>query len=725
MTLRAALLLLLCAAPAASGQGSPGEPPTITAVRAAADEPIELDGVLDEAVWQRAEPIVDFRQQEPDEGDVASERTEVRVVYSSHALYIGAEMFDSEPSGVKGYQKRRDAGLGSDDRFMWILDTFLDGRSAYFFEINPAGLMGDGLLRLGSGETLNKSWDGIWRTRVVRHDRGWTAEIELPFRTFNFDPSAQEWGINFQRTIRRRNEELLWSGWRRTEGLFRPATAGRLRGLAELSQGLGLEVRPYGSASHRTVGGDQVAVGDVGADLGYSLTPSLRLAMTINTDFAETDVDDRQVNLTRFPLFFPERRQFFLEGSSLYRFAGANGVTPFFSRRIGLAEGAAVPIVYGARLGGQAGAYEVGALHVRTGAQGDTAAESFTVARVKHALFRQSSIGTIYTRRATDSDAPTPLGDHHTIGVDLDLYTSSFLGNKNLQFEAFYIAHDAIDSPDVDLRDRSAHGLRLNFPNDIWQAHVSYRELGDHFDPAVGFTPRNGFRRLQPQVTWMPRPDWWPAARQLEFQARLEYLTDLDGVLETRSIGFTPLGVRFQSGDNFGLNVNNQFERLIETFEIAEGVVLPAGEYSFNNLRFDLNTANQRPISFNVDVEGGEFWSGQSYGWSVGVNMRPAATMSFDAQVERQTIDLPQGDFTTLLTRFSANWYPTPWTSLTSRTQYDDVSGLLGLYMRLRWILQPGSDLFLVYSHDWNEVEGQFRTRTRGATSKLNYTYRF
>lgn len=720
-----AVVVLGTAATGAAAQANDPAPPVITAARVAPGEEIVVDGSIEESVWQRAEPIDQFRQQEPGEGEPASERTAVRVAFSGDALYIAAEMFDSDPAGIKGYQKRRDAGLGSDDRFMWILDTFLDGRSAYFFEINPAGLMGDGLLRLGSGETMNKSWDGIWHARVVRHERGWTAEIELPFRTFNFNPAAAEWGINFQRTIRRRNEELLWSGWRRTEGLFRPATAGRLRGLRDLSQGVGLEIRPYGSGSYRSVDGHQVATGDLGADLGYSLTPAMRVAMTINTDFAETDVDDRQVNLTRFPLFFPERRQFFLEGSSLYRFAGANGVNPFFSRRIGLTDGEPVPIVYGARLGGQAGDYEVGALQVRTGARGDSPAESFTVARVKRGLFNQSSIGAIYTRRATDTERPDGITDRHTMGVDLDLYTSQFMGDKNLQFEAFYIAHTDALQQGLAMRARSAHGFRLNYPNDIWQAHVSYRELGDEFDPAVGFTPRNGFRRLQPQVTWFPRPAWWLAARQLEFQARLEYLTDLDGVLETRNIGFTPIGVRFQSGDNFGLNVDNNYERLEEPFEIADGVLLPAGEYSFNNVRFDVRTAVQRPVSVNFEVRKGEFWSGARTGWSVGVDLRPGATMSFNTDVEQQAVSLPEGEFSTLLTRFSANFYPTPWASLTSRAQYDDVSGMLGLYMRLRWILQPGSDLYLVYSQDWEELDGRFETRTRGATTKVNYTYRF
>jgi hypothetical protein len=272
------IVCALCARPAAAQSGDPV--PQLAAERMHADERIELDGLLDEPVWARAVPTTDFRQQEPVEGAPPSERTEVRVAYSAGSLYIGAHLFDSDPSGIKGFQRRRDAGLGSDDRFMWILDTFRDGRTAYFFEINPAGLLGDGLLRIGSGANLSKSWDGIWDVRVRRHERGWTAEIRIPFRTLNFDPRSDTWGINFQRTIRRRSEELIWSGYRRNQGLFLPINAGVLTGLQGISQGLGLEAKPYVAASRSTSGGVTDAGADIGLDIGYSVTPSLRLAMT-------------------------------------------------------------------------------------------------------------------------------------------------------------------------------------------------------------------------------------------------------------------------------------------------------------------------------------------------------------------------------------------------------------------------------------------------------------
>ena len=388
------------------------EPVDLEGIRIPDNLSINLDGRLDEEAWSLATPISDFTQQYPVEGGVPSERTEIRVVFSGDDLFIGVMLYD-DPSGILAYQKRRDAGLGTDDRFMWILDTFLDGRTGYFFEINAAGLMGDGLItgsggRGSGGGGMQKSWDGIWETRVARRSDGWSAEIRIPFRTLNFDPNLDSWGINFQRTIRRRQEEILWRGYRRNQGVFQPIHAGRLTGLGDLSQGIGLEATPYAVGGWRTQPADIVATtypGDMGVDVGYSLTPSLRAAVSMNTDFAEVEVDQRRVNLTRFPLRFPERRDFFLEGSGVFSFAPRNGAQPYFSRDIGLVGGQPIPVNYGARLGGQAGQYELGFLQVGTGAVlpdtltgfNGSPRENFTVARIRRSFLEQSTIGVIYT----------------------------------------------------------------------------------------------------------------------------------------------------------------------------------------------------------------------------------------------------------------------------------------------------------------------------------------
>lgn len=719
----AALGLLLACDPGAASPASSTGRPTVRGERLADDERVALDGRLDEPIWRRTTPAASFLQREPIEGADPTQLTEVHVAYDRHALYLGILLHDTDPSAVLGYQRQRDADLSSDDRFQFVLDTFLDGRTAYFFEINPAGQMGDGLLRAGS---VNRSWDGIWEARVARDAHGWSAEIRLPFRTLNFDPKLEAWGINFQRTIRRYNEDALWSGHRRNEGLFSVVHAGRLVGLEGVSQGLGLEARPYTAASSKQAPGAQgVGATDVGVDIGYSITPSLRAALTVNTDFAETDVDQRQVNLTRFPLQFPERRQFFLEGSSVYSFAPASGVNPYFSRRIGLVDGEPAPIVYGARLGGQAGPFDVGLLHVRTAREGTVAAEDFTVARLRRNVWRQSSLGAIYTRRATDgTDGIDSLPARQTVGVDVDLNTSTFLGDKNVRFEGFYVWHTNPASTATPARERSSRGVRLAFPQDAWRAHVSLREFGREWDPAVGFAPRRGFRRLQPSVAWSPRPRW-RAVRQLDFEVSFEHLTDLSGRLETQRLSLTPVDIRFESGDRLEWEWTRAFERLDVPFAIASGVVLPAGDYRFDDMELSVSSASRRRVSAGGSLRWGEFWSGTRRQVDGGLTIRPTSGVRVTFEGDRRLVRLPEGRFATTLGRLSAQWQASPWTAATATVQYDTVSRIAGLYSRLRWIVRPGSDVYVVYTHNWQQHDTRWSTLSRGATTKVNYTHRF
>ncbi len=398
----------------------------------------------------------------------------MRIAFDDESIYLGVTAFDSEPEKWLGYQRRRDEGLNSDDRFMWTIDTFLDGRTGYFFEMNPSGLMADSLLGI-NGE--NREWDGIWNARALRSEIGWTLEIVIPFRTLNFNPNSDSWGINFQRTVRRKNEESLWTGWGRNQGLRRMSNAGVVTGIRDVTQGRGLDLKPYGVfASEASPGrGSSAITGDAsaGIDLFYSPTPLLRTVFTVNTDFAQTEVDQRQVNLTRFSLFFPERRDFFLDGATFFDFrsdgqrgdfcCGGNDddqVIPFFSRRIGLsASGTPQKIDFGTKITGQAGAQDIGVLHVRTGEDDGFASEDFTVARVKRRLLAQSYLGAIYSRRDPRLDGREAL---QTAGLDMSLSTSSFRGSQNLEAAAWFL-HAA--APDVS-RGNSAFGAVIDYPND-------------------------------------------------------------------------------------------------------------------------------------------------------------------------------------------------------------------------------------------------------------------
>ncbi len=733
------------AAAVAQGPSQPAdsEDGRLIAYRIPGNIEVNLDGLLNDQAWAMAAPISDFTQQDPVEGAEPSERTEVRVMYDDGNLYIGAMIFD-DPEGILAYQKARDADLATDDRFMWMLDTFLDNRTGYVFEINAAGLKGDALLGAGRG---GRAWDGIWEVKTARLTNGWSAEIKIPFKTLNFDPTLDTWGINFQRTIRRKNEELLWRAHRRNQGLMMPVHAGRLSGLQGLSQGVGLEAVPSVVASWRNVPrNDDPNIDpttyprDVSLDLGYSITPSIRAAVSINTDFAETEVDQRRVNLTRFPLRFEERRDFFLEGSGVYSFSARSGPSPYFSRRIGLEGGEQIPVTYGARLGGQAGKYELGFFQVRTGSQEllnqdrTVPVEDFTVARVKRTIFSQSSIGAIYTRRSTarDTEGLQP-EDRHTAGVDLNYQTAQLFGDKNFQFEAFFV-WNSNPEPSVDrsLSDLTARGVRFNFPNDVWQAHLSYREFGHDYDPAVGFVTRNGFRRVEPNLTWRPRPgiDW---IRRFEFSAQYRYLVDLgSGIAEEKQLRLYLFGMELESGDGFRIQATRQYENLDRDFEVSDGIEILEGRYTNWEYALHGETAARRKASVRGQIMKGGFWDGDRKRVSLTLTVRPIPGLRLSGTIQHNDVELPRGDFQTELLRLGGGWDFSPTVSMIGNLQYDNVSKIVGLFARARWIVRPGSDLFLVYTHNWQNLgpglldrDRDLVTLSKGGSMKLNYTYRF
>ena len=752
--LACAILWLPAQAAAQRGNGDNGAAPVIEASPLAPSAAIELDGRILEEAWQLATPITDLTQQEPVEGGAPSERTEIRVVFDADHLYIGAILYD-DPEGILAYQRQRDAGLNTDDRFMWILDTFLDGRTGYFFEINPAGLMGDGLLGGGGGRGggggggggVSKAWDGIWEARTARREDGWSAEIRIPFRTLNFNPDLDTWGINFQRTIRRRNEEILWRGFRRNEGLWRPVYAGRLTGLRNLSQGLGLEARPSAVASWRNVpdhSDPTTFPRDVSLDVNYSLTSSLRASASVNTDFAEVESDQRRVNLTRFPQRFPERRDFFLEGSGVFTFAPRSGPSPFFSRRIGLRSGRQVPIQYGTRLTGQAGRYELGFYQIGTashswfdeGSASDVVIprESFTVARVKRSIFEQSSIGAIYTRRAASPGADgQSASDGHTAGIDLQFNTRHFLGGNRLEVEAFLVWNSNPD-PEVDrsLNDLTARGIRFNFPNDVWTAHISYREFGDDYSPSLGFVARNGFRRVEPRIGWAPRPaniDW---IRQFDFAVQFRNLTDLHtGVVEEREWSFDVLGIDFESGDNFEIEATRTMEFLDYGYEVSDGIDILPGEYTTWEWGLRGRTAGHRRVSGGGGISRGGFWDGDRTRVSARISFRPNPGVSVSTNFEHNEVTLPRGNFDADVYEVEGEWNPNQWIGLTNQIRYDNDSDIVGLFARMRWIVRPGNDVFLVYTHNWRNLgedilsDRDLITLSRGGAVKASYTYRF
>lgn len=705
------------------------QPYLITAHRLESGERITIDGRLDESVWSRIPGTSNFLQQEPVEGAPPTQQTVIQIAYDADNLYLAARLYDTDVEGIRGWERRRNQGLGADDRFMWILDTFNDGRSAYFFEVNPLGLMGDGLLTTGQGSSVNKAWDGIWDARVEITAEGWMVEVRIPFRTLDFNPEQPVWGINFQRTVRRYNEEIVWAGWRRNQGLFRPQNAGTLIGLEGLSQGLGLEIKPYlvANPSRRWQNGnttDELRQ-EVGFDLTYSITPGIRSSLSVNTDFAEAEVDERRVNLTRFPLQFPEQRDFFLEGSSIFSFAPGSGPNPFFSRRIGLVDGNPVPIVLGARVIGRTGNTGVGLYQIRT-AESTLPSEDFTVARLTQNFGAESKIGVIYTRRDRFGDQDWLARE--TFGADLELETSRFLGNRNLQFQLFFVGHTP-NTPDDGLSffDRTVRGTRISFPNFPFYGHASYREFGIGYDPAVGFAPRNGFRRFQPTIGYTHLTPQSQRIRSVNSQLYYEYLMNMDFEPETIRVNFRPATIRLESGGQFGISLDWFYERLDAPFDIRRdgSIIIPANEYRNAGGEFWLSSNRAAPVAVDFGISRESFWDGFRTQMQAGTTLRPAPGMNITAAWAHSDVTLANGSFSTDLMRFRGNFDVTPFLSYTGIMQYDTLSQLLGFYQRVRWIIRPGADVYLVYTYNWVNNDNRMRPLETSGSAKVRYTYRF
>ncbi len=698
---------------------------TMTAERMRDGERITLDGVLDEPAWVRAQHGGEFVMQDPVLGGTPTERTEIRVVFNRDHLYIGATMYDSEPDKLKGNTRKRDEFLSADDRFMWTMDTFLNQQTGYFFEMNPAGLMADALM--GPGGSNAREWDGIWNARVKQSDIGWVVEVDIPFRTLAFDPNAPAWGINFQRTVRRKNEELLWTGHQRNQGLRRMATAGLLLGLKDVTQGLGLELKPYASGNLADAPGRSPAVArngeaNIGGEVTYNFTPSLRGVASVNTDFAETEVDQRLVNLTRFPLFLPERRTFFLDGATFFDFANR----AFFSRRIGLdARGQPQRIDIGTKVTGQAGSQDVGALYVRTGDDEGALGEDFLVLRTRRRILQQSYIGGLYTGRATRG--PAAPDARHTLGLDARLATRSFLGNKNLEGSAYLL----YATTPTNTGQNMSFGSFVVYPNDVWEGGAGFNVVEKQFDPAVGFTPRRGFRSAFPFLFYMRRPVVrHPTVRRYGWGVGTDLITDMNNRWVTREINVRLGRVEFHSGDNIEVNVRPSYERLQDDFTISSGITLPAGrDYTFTRYEASINTANQRLVAVRPRVEWGGFLSGtrREMAFDIGIRPRPGVTINLTNEWNRVT--LAEGRFSTRLHRAIIDTQFSPFMYLVNNVQYDSVSRGLGWQSRFRWIVQPGNDVFFIYTHNWIDdrlgPNQRFRTLDRRGAAKVVYTKRF
>ncbi len=696
-TVAAASLTLLLAS---AGPSMAMQPPVVRAERA--KEPIRVDGTLDEPAWRTAGVIPDLTQQDPHPGEPTPYRTEVRVLADGGHLYIGVVCHDPDPSAIAVHTMQRDGSLGGDDAVAVVLDTFGDRRRGYEFEVNAAGARRDGLI--SGPEDLSTDWDGIWNARTRRSSEGWTVEIEIPAETLRFTPGVRSWGFNVQRRVPRDRTTLRWAGVTLDARLEDLRRAGRLEGVAGLHQGKGLSVSPYGLVRRDSdmEQGRTTTQGDAGLDVTYNFTPDLASVLTLNTDFAETEVDTRQVNLTRFPLFFPEKRQFFLEGSNLFTFGtGLNtDFIPFFSRRIGLYRGHQVPLLGGIKILGQAGKLGVAALDAVTGDSTLARGTNLFAGRVTYDVSDHLTLGAILT----DGD-PDGVHDDTLAGFDVLWRSSSFRGDKNLAVGG-WAAWSRGDNPDGR---HSGWGLKIDYPNDLWDLFFIYKEFGDGLDPALGFLPRPGTRWYQGGGAYQPRPEGglfhW--VRQFYFECFTTYVEDLEGRAESWRVFTAPFNAQTESGEHLEANVAPQFERLDAPFEIAEGVIIPPGAYHFTRYRVEAQSSRHRPWRVGATCWFGDFYTGSLTQLESFVTYTTrGGRLQLELSAENDEADLPEGDFIQRLWQLKTVYAFTPDLILSSYAQYDSESRNLGTNTRLRWTIRPGNDLYLVWNHGWEHPVG-------------------
>ncbi len=703
--------------------------------------PISIDGSLSEAAWSSAPKIGELIQRQPDTGQAPSERTEVTMLRDEDNIYIGVYAYDAEPDGVVATQMIRDAALGADDRIEIVLDTFRDQRSAFYFATNPAGALVDGLA-FANGQ-LNTEWDAIWHVRTTRTSSGWTAEFAIPFKSLSFPAGQDVWGFNIARSISRKLEDDRWSGARLDTQFLQVSEAGEIRNLGGLTQGIGLDLRPFlaGRWLHLAGSGDDEFSRKPGLDIFYSVTPSLRLTATINTDFGETEVDARQINLTRFSLLFPEKRSFFLEGAGVFSFTSTGPETPggipgtgadlypFFSRRIGLIGGQEVPIDAGLKLTGTVGRTEVGVLSVRTrelraGEVQLADDEGFFIGRVKRNLFEQSYVGAIFT-----AGNPSPGSSAETYGADARLATSRFLGRqRNFVVDGFAVR--GVTGPDSS--DDWSYGFSAAYPNDKFDAQVAVREIQRNFRPALGFVQRDNVRLLRVGASYNPRPRFLNI-QQIFHDFYYTQFTNLDNnLVESWDAYISLFDWHLRSGDSVHaiLDFNPVYERLFEPFEISPGVFLPPGEYRFTRFRSNAASAARRRFAVSASVGTGSYWSGNAEQVTASLSFKLPPRFIASVATNQTFARLPEGNFITRIFSSNIGYTASPRLSFSNLIQYDNRSRNLGWQSRVRWTLQPGNDFFFSFNQGWiqEELENrrmQFRVQDSRVSMKFQYSYRF
>ena len=664
---------------------------------------IHLDGRLDEIEWSTADSLTDFRQREPQEGAPGSERTIVRVLETHDALYVGVRACDAAPQDVRSTQLRRDADLTVDDYVTLLIDSFEDRRGAFLFRTNPNGARWDA--QLVGFEDVDENWNGIWDVATRRDQQGWSAEFRIPFQTLRYRPGATEFGFNVERFIRRKNEQALWRSWGRTQGLIQLLQEGAVTGLDPLRRRHDVELRPYAlgrtaMAEHAldgTVAAPSELSAKAGLDAKLAVTPTLTADLTVNTDFAQVEADQQVINLTRFPLFFPEKREFFLESAGLFQFGTPERAQLFYSRRIGLVDGRPVPILAGGRLYGKLGPWSLGALDARTGS-GDDAND--LVMRVQRNLLERSHVGAIATLRS----GPGVAGTEAAAGVDVDL--PLVVGGRNIE-PSFWLA--GTQTPGV-AGTPLAWRVATDYPNDLFDNFVSLYRIDDGFAPTLGFVRRTGIWETTGHIDFMPRPHAL-GIRQLDIQFPIpnwDIIAVGSGSLfrsqdwQTARFEWRPFGGVFQNGASFELNVQRFLDAPADSFRIFRTLTIPAGRYWWTRGELQYASSPARPLSLSTLLGVGEFYDGTNLEVALGASWRPGGRLSLGGDVSRNDVQLPAGRFTATLATLRVEYAFNTRTTLQTFVQYNNEDERLDVNLRFHWIPTIGDDVYVVWNSGYS-----------------------
>ncbi|MFT5499945.1 MAG: hypothetical protein ACI88G_000071 [Woeseiaceae bacterium] len=715
-----------CTAAFAAEETSVSEYKHISAIRV--DDPPVINGVLDDAAWMQAAVIKDVHQARPHEYAEPNERTEFYVVYDKDAIYIGAHFWDSEPDKITANVFKQGASVRNDDRITIIIDPFNDKRSGYGFSLNSNNVRRDGSYI--TPLDLTGEWDGIWQGKASRTDDGWTAEVAIPVKTLSFKSENDTWGFNVRREIVRTGERIAWVSH---NGDANPSAAGELRGLRDLDTGLGLDV--VTSLSLRQLRDFNFDDTDYQIEPSlnafYKITPSMNGSLTINTDFSAVEADSRQVNLTRFNLFFPEKRGFFLKEADIFEFGRIGGRDrvleisrvqrengrPFFSRTIGLSgDNEPVDLEYGAKISGRMGQWNIGALSIRQAEFGGIDASDILVGRVTRNVLDESTVGVIMT-----SGDPTSNLDNTLVGVDFLYLNTNLPGGRTIEAGAWYQQSDTegLDADDA------AWGLQLRMPNtNGLRAGITVKEIQGNFNPALGFVNRRGVRDYIGELSYTYRPKG-RYLREIFAGIDARRVERLDGGLDSSLISLRFLDISNHSSDRVQAKYRLKEEGLTEPFEISTGVIIPPGTYSFDEYGISINTGRHRTWSADASVFKGTDFDGEKRSVKGGLFWKPSKHFNLQGTYQYNDFELPQGNFVTRLITLQSDIVFSDTLSWVNLMQYDNVSNNLGINSRVHWIPEAGREMFFVINHNLLDGIDGFQSDRSEITLKANYTFRF